>query len=119
MSAEFRDGVLPMPKSVSALAKNALAAGKGAMEEVRIHVFEDDEEAHDEEAVEKLHADFAKQFDKAVATLSKVYGKPTRTGERNITPSRSTASSASRSGRSANWNSTSPPPTRTPKYRSS
>ncbi|MBL8867782.1 MAG: hypothetical protein JNK93_19670 [Planctomycetia bacterium] len=70
-----------MPKSVSALAKNALAAGKGAMEEVRIHVFEDDEEAHDEEAVEKLHADFAKQFDKAVATLSKEYGKPTRTGE--------------------------------------
>lgn len=72
-----------MAKSVSALAKKALAAGKGAMEEVRIHVFEDDEEAHDEEAVEKLHADFAKQFDKSVATLSKEYGQPKRTGQKD------------------------------------
>jgi hypothetical protein len=70
-----------MAKSVSALAKKALAAGKGAMEEARIHVFEDDMEAHDEEAVEGLHADFAKQFDKAVASLSKEYGKPARTGQ--------------------------------------
>lgn len=72
-----------MPKSISALAKKALAAGKGSMEEVRIHVFEDDMEAHDEEAVEKLHADFAKQFDKAVATLTKEYGKPARTGQKD------------------------------------
>ncbi len=72
-----------MAKSVTSLAKKALAAGKGAMEEVRIHVFEDDMEAHDEEAVEKLHADFAKRFDRTVATLAKEYGQPVRTGQKD------------------------------------
>ena len=47
----------------------------------RIHEFTDDEEAHDDEAIETLYADFSAEFDRVEAELTKQYGKPSRTGK--------------------------------------
>lgn len=70
-----------MAKSTTALARELLDAGPGGMEELRIHVFEDDEAAHDDEATEGLYAEFAAEFDRCVAELSRKYGPPSRRGE--------------------------------------
>lgn len=70
-----------MAKSATTLASELLEGDAGALEELRIHEFKDDDEAHDDEAVEKLYADFASQFDRVEAELSKRYGKPSRTGK--------------------------------------
>lgn len=69
-----------MAKSASALAAKLLEDGPGSLEEFRIHVFEDDMEAHDDEAVARLYEDFAAEFERVKTQLSKKYGKPTRTG---------------------------------------
>jgi hypothetical protein len=52
----------------------------GGLEDLRIHDFTDDEAAHDDEAIEKLYADFSAEFDRVEAALTKEYGKPLRTG---------------------------------------
>jgi hypothetical protein len=70
-----------MAKSAITLARELLEGDAGALEELRIHEFTDDEEAHDDEAVEKLYAEFSSEFDRVVAVLSKQYGKPSRTGK--------------------------------------
>jgi hypothetical protein len=70
-----------MAKSATTLASELLESDVGALEELRIHEFKDDEEAHDDEAVERLYADFASEFDRVEAALSKQYGKPSRTGK--------------------------------------
>ena len=69
-----------MAKSAVSLAREVLEGDAGALEELRIHEFTDDEEAHDDEAVEQLYADFSSEFAGVVAVLSKQYGKPSRTG---------------------------------------
>ncbi len=70
-----------MAKSATTLARDLLEGDAGALEELRIHEFADDEEAHDDEAVDKLYADFSSEFDRVEAALSKQYGKPSRTGK--------------------------------------
>jgi hypothetical protein len=70
-----------MSKSAITLARELLEGEAGALEELRIHEFTDDEEAHDDDAVEKLCAEFSLEFDHVVAVLSKQYGKPSRTGK--------------------------------------
>jgi hypothetical protein len=69
-----------MAKSATTLAKELLKNDTGELEELRIHEFTDDEQAHDDEAVEKLYADFSAEFDRVVAGLTGQYGKPSRTG---------------------------------------
>jgi hypothetical protein len=68
-------------KSVTALADQLLARGPGELEEIRIHEFEDDESAHDDQLVERLQTEFATDFARAAADLGKRYGPPARTGE--------------------------------------
>ena len=70
-----------MAKVPTTLASELLKRDAGAWEELRIHWFEEDEEAHDDEAVERLYADFSSHFDGVEAMLSKPYGKPSRTGK--------------------------------------
>lgn len=63
------------------LAAELLEAGSGGLEALRVHQFTTDEEAHDDDAIDKLYADFAAEFDRDVNLLSKRYGKPVRRGE--------------------------------------
>jgi hypothetical protein len=72
-----------MAKSAIALARKVLADEPGALEELRIHEFEDDEEAHDDEATEQRYAEFASEFERAQAALTKQYGEPVRTGKKD------------------------------------
>jgi hypothetical protein len=68
-------------KSAKSLAKEILAGEPGGLEELRIHEFTDDESAHDDEQLEKLHADFSAELERAQKELTKIYGEPARTGE--------------------------------------
>src|SRR5262245_35679899 len=70
-----------MAKSATALASELLEGDAGALEELRIHEFADDEEAHDEDAIDKLYEDFSSEFDRVVTAIAKKYGKPSRTGK--------------------------------------
>ena len=69
-----------MAASATALASELLEGDPGGLEELRIHEFDDDDEAHDDEAVQKLYKEFSSECDRVVAALSKKYGKPSRTG---------------------------------------
>ncbi len=73
-----------MSKSVTELATELLNEGPGGLdEELRVHLFEDyedDEEALDDAAMEKLYADFANDFEQAETALAGVFGVPSRTG---------------------------------------
>jgi hypothetical protein len=71
-----------MPKSATSIAKKLLAGEPGGLEELRIHEFEDDYEAHDDELTEQLYQEFSAEFDRVVTALSKKYGKPQRTGKK-------------------------------------
>jgi hypothetical protein len=42
---------------------------------------DDDEEAHDDDAIDKLYEDFSSEFDRVVTALSKECGKPSRKGK--------------------------------------
>lgn len=70
-----------MAKSATTLARALLEGETGGLEELRIHVFTDDDEAHDYEAVERLYADFSIGFDRVEAALTRQYGKPSRIGK--------------------------------------
>lgn len=70
-----------MAKSATALARELLDAGPGGLEELRVHVFDDDEAAHDDAATERLYAELAAEFDRYVAELTQEYGPPDRRGE--------------------------------------
>jgi hypothetical protein len=70
-----------MPRNATTLATDLLEGDAGGLEELRIHEFSDDEEAHDDQAIEKLYADFSAEFDCVEAALTKKYGKPSRTGK--------------------------------------
>ncbi|MEZ6142790.1 MAG: hypothetical protein R3B84_19685 [Zavarzinella sp.] len=70
-----------MAKSATTLASELLEGDTGGLEELRIHEFDEDEEAHDDEAIEKLYTDFSAEFDRVEAVLTKEYGKPSRTGK--------------------------------------
>lgn len=72
-----------MAKSATALAKALLNGDPGGLEELRIHEFEDDEEAHDDEATKRLYEEFSAEFDRVVAALTKKYGKPSRMGKKD------------------------------------
>ncbi|MDR2880543.1 MAG: hypothetical protein LBV29_01390 [Azoarcus sp.] len=63
------------------LARQLLEADPGDLEEWRIHVFEDDESAHDDALTEKLYAEFSAEFARVQAELAAQYGAPARTGE--------------------------------------
>ena len=68
-----------MEKTPTQLARELLE-GDGGIEEVRVHLFEDDASAHDDELHEKLYAEFALDFDCVQADLAAQYGTPWQTG---------------------------------------
>jgi hypothetical protein len=68
-------------KSAKSLAKELLEGEPGGLEELRVHEFTDDESAHDDEQIEKLHAEFSGELDRVQRDLAKEYGPPSRTGE--------------------------------------
>lgn len=70
-----------MAKSAITLARELLEGDIGNLEELRVHEFEDDASANDDQALEKLYQDFAKNFDKVQAELTRQYGAPMRTGK--------------------------------------
>lgn len=70
-----------MAKDAITLATELLERDAGGLEELRIHEFIDDEEAHDDEAIDKLYGDFSAEFDRVEAALTQKYGKPSRTGK--------------------------------------
>ena len=69
-----------MAKAATVLASELLEGDAGGLEELRVHEFTDDDEAHDDEAVERLCAEFSAEFDRVEAALTKRYGRPSRTG---------------------------------------
>jgi hypothetical protein len=68
-------------KSAKSLAKELLDGDPGGLEELRIHEFVDDEEAHDDEKIERLYADFSAELDRVQKELTKEFGQPSRTGD--------------------------------------
>ena len=62
------------------LAEQLLEDDPGQLQDLRVHMFEGDEDAHDE-AIERLCADFEDEFDRILAALSEKYGSPARTGD--------------------------------------
>lgn len=68
-------------KSAKSLAKELLEGDPGGLEELRIHEFTGDESAHDDEQIERLHAEFSAELDRVQKELTKDYGQPSRTGE--------------------------------------
>lgn len=70
-----------MPKAVTTLAAELLRRDPGGLEELRLHAFADDNEAHDDGQIEKLYLDFAEEFDRVEAALTEQYGRPSRTGD--------------------------------------
>lgn len=70
-----------MLKSATTLACELLGRAKARLEDLEIHQFRDDAEAHDDEAMQRLHADFESKFERAQSDLSVSYGEPIRTGD--------------------------------------
>lgn len=65
------------------LAQKILKKQDDDMEELRLHWFNGDEEAHDDEAVEGLYEEFVRELERAREELSASYGKPKRTGKKD------------------------------------
>jgi hypothetical protein len=76
----MRDMERTMPKSATVLANDLLTSGAGGMEELRIHEFQDDESAHDDELIDRLYQAFSAELERVQVELTKKYGKPVRTG---------------------------------------
>jgi hypothetical protein len=70
-----------MAKSPTDLAHDLIKRAPGGLDVLRIHEFDDDGSAHDDELHETLYAEFSLDFDRVQAELAKTYGKPSRTGE--------------------------------------
>jgi hypothetical protein len=66
--------------SPTSLARELVDRGPGGLEELRVLEFPDDEAAHDDALHERLHAEFAAEFDGIQAELTEAYGEPLRTG---------------------------------------
>jgi hypothetical protein len=69
-----------MTKFASPLARQFLASDKDSLEDLRIHQFKNNEEAHDDSAIDRLHEAFITDFEHVKSELSSVYGEPLRTG---------------------------------------
>ena len=59
-----------MPKSATVLAQELLGRAKASLEDLEIHQFKNDAEAHDDEAIQRLHADFKAKLELAQSELS-------------------------------------------------
>ena len=57
-----------------ALALALLDGEAGEMAEVRVHMFADDEEAHDDARIESLYAEFNIEFDRVKTSLIERFG---------------------------------------------
>ncbi len=66
--------------SVTKLAQKLLQKGRDDLELLREHAFKDDEAMHDDELHERLCGEFSAEVDRVNDELSKLYGKPDRTG---------------------------------------
>lgn len=69
-----------MPKSATNLAHELLGQDNVSLEDLEIHQFRDNVEAHDDEAMGRLYADFESKFERAQSELSASFGEPIRTG---------------------------------------
>ena len=69
-----------MAKSAADLARELLDGDGDGLEDLRVEEFPDDEAAHDDERHEKLHEEFAAEFDRVQAELAGAFGAPSRTG---------------------------------------
>jgi hypothetical protein len=62
-------------------AANRLLAGEdGSLTELRIHEFNEDEQAHDDQLQERLRREFEDDFEKAARTLTSKFGSPAERG---------------------------------------
>ena len=69
-----------MPKLAINLARQLLSRVEDSLEDLEVHEFKDDAAAHDDNAMDRLHADFETKFERVQAELSATYGVPSRTG---------------------------------------
>ena len=72
-----------MLKSAPHLARELLSRAKASLEDLEIHQFRDDAEAHDDQAMDRLYVDFEFGFERALLELSASFGEPIRTGNRD------------------------------------
>lgn len=69
-----------MPKSATNLARKLLSRTDDALEDLEVHQFRDDAEAHDDSGMQGHYANFEAIFERARSELSASYGQPVRTG---------------------------------------
>jgi hypothetical protein len=69
-----------MAKSAIKVARKLLKEEEDVLEELRVHELHD-EPGYDEKFIQGLYAEFAAEFDRVEAELSKEYGPPSRTGQ--------------------------------------
>ncbi|NQT17094.1 MAG: hypothetical protein HQ582_30335 [Planctomycetes bacterium] len=67
---------ISMPGDIVAFAEELTGSGPGALEIIKIHQFEDDEEWHDDEFQERMHREFEVVHRSLVEELSKKFGLP-------------------------------------------
>jgi hypothetical protein len=72
-----------MEKSANEVASVFLASADDRLGDLRVHRFEKDHEAHDDEAISRLYAEFISDFERVQADLSASYGKPVRVGTKD------------------------------------
>jgi hypothetical protein len=71
-----------MEKSSVEVAKRLLSSGVG-FGDLRVHQFKHDLEAHDDNAIARLYAEFVSDFERVQADLSECYGEPVSLGIEN------------------------------------
>jgi hypothetical protein len=69
--------------SPAKLAEKLLEAGSEDMELLREHDFKDDEAMHDDALHERLRAEFSAELDEVKEAISRLYGKPIQTGNKD------------------------------------
>lgn len=70
-----------MTRSTVAIARDLIAAGPGGLEDLRVHMFEGDEDPHDEQHQDRVELEFEQAFDQVRHELTAVFGEPSRTGD--------------------------------------
>jgi hypothetical protein len=69
-----------MTESAIEIARKFLASDGDGLVDLRIYQFKHDGEAHDDDAIDRLYAQFISDFERVQSKLSGIYGEPFKTG---------------------------------------
>ena len=69
-----------MKYSPAEIAAELLQNDDNGLKDLRVHMFEEDEDAHNDELLECIYEEFGNELKQAETILSQTYGSPARTG---------------------------------------